>query len=174
QPNPAPAEPSDERAESDAVQQHSPPAPAEGIAPEKPAQPPSHAGNASEPVGQNEATPGLAQEPEKQEIVISIYGEGEVGTILEDTALAWEDGASALSVLKQVTRDNRIVMEYRGGSGALAYVEGIDNVYEFDYGPESGWMYVVNGKEPNESAGAYKLQPGDKVEWIYLMSKKER
>ena len=47
------------------------------------------------------------------------------------------------------------------------YVAGIDGLYEFDCGKNSGWMYRVNGKFPNYMAGKCKLHDGDKVEWLY-------
>lgn len=47
------------------------------------------------------------------------------------------------------------------------YVAGIDGLYEFDCGKNSGWMYRVNGKFPNYMAGKCTLHDGDKVEWLY-------
>ena len=48
-----------------------------------------------------------------------------------------------------------------------AYVEGINNLYEFDVGSLSGWMYSVNGWFPNYGCSRYALQNGDVVEWVY-------
>ena len=78
-----------------------------------------------------------------------------------------QEGDTVLSVLKRNVESRGIQMEYSGGEGATAYVEGIDNVYEFDRGQGSGWMYSVNGIFPNRGAGVIKLIPGDKVEWKY-------
>ena len=47
------------------------------------------------------------------------------------------------------------------------YVEGIGNLYEFDCGELSGWMYKVNGSFPNYGCSKYILSPGDKIEWVY-------
>lgn len=47
------------------------------------------------------------------------------------------------------------------------YIEGIGNLYEFDCGELSGWMYRVNGAFPNFGCEGYKLETGDKVEWVY-------
>ena len=49
----------------------------------------------------------------------------------------------------------------------MFHVAGIDGLYEFDCGKNSGWMYRVNGKFPNYMAGKCKLHDGDKVEWLY-------
>ena len=48
-----------------------------------------------------------------------------------------------------------------------AYVEGIHNLYEFDCGFQSGWMYSVNGWYPNYGASRYALKQGDVVQWRY-------
>lgn len=47
------------------------------------------------------------------------------------------------------------------------YVSSIEGLAEFDGGPQSGWMYRVNGKFPNFSSSLYKVKPGDYVEWLY-------
>ena len=47
------------------------------------------------------------------------------------------------------------------------YVEGINGKFEFDEGPESGWLYSVNGSTPNVSASKYSVKKGDKVKWYY-------
>lgn len=47
------------------------------------------------------------------------------------------------------------------------YVSAIEGLAEFDGGPNSGWMYRVNGEFPNHSASLHKIHAGDKVEWLY-------
>ena len=49
----------------------------------------------------------------------------------------------------------------------MAYVSGIGNLYEFDFGGLSGWVYSVNGRMPSVSCGEYVLSDGDKIEWMY-------
>ena len=48
-----------------------------------------------------------------------------------------------------------------------AYIEGIYNLYEFDVGDGSGWMYKVNDWFPNYGCSRYQLQNGDVIEWVY-------
>ena len=43
----------------------------------------------------------------------------------------------------------------------------IANLYEFDVGELSGWMYKVNGWFPNYGCSRYLLADGDNVEWVY-------
>lgn len=47
------------------------------------------------------------------------------------------------------------------------YIEGINNLYEFDAGELSGWMYKVNGSFPNYGASEIKVNPGDTIVWLY-------
>ncbi len=48
-----------------------------------------------------------------------------------------------------------------------AYIEGINNLYEFDCGSLSGWMYKVNEWFPNYGCSRYELKNGDDVVWCY-------
>ncbi|MDR2296437.1 MAG: DUF4430 domain-containing protein, partial [Clostridiales Family XIII bacterium] len=48
-----------------------------------------------------------------------------------------------------------------------AYIEGINNLYEFDAGELTGWMYKVNGWYPNYGCSRYRLAAGDVIEWHY-------
>lgn len=86
---------------------------------------------------------------------------------LPPTEMEITDGETVLNVLIRITKERKIQMDYRGGRGATAYIEGIDNVYEFDRGQGSGWMYSVNGIFPDRGAGVVPLMAGDIVEWQY-------
>ena len=47
------------------------------------------------------------------------------------------------------------------------YIKGINNLYEFDCGEGSGWMYRVNGVFPNYGCSQYQVEDGDTIEWLY-------
>ncbi|MFB5677534.1 DUF4430 domain-containing protein [Paenibacillus terreus] len=107
-------------------------------------------------------------EPVQNTVTLSIAGDEETGTIMPATSVELQAGDTALEVLKRVTRSNGIQMEYKGAK-AVAYIEGIDNLYEFDHGPKSGWMFRINGQFPSVGAGAYTLKVGDRIEWLYTL-----
>ena len=92
----------------------------------------------------------------------------EDGIILPATEVTFSDGESVYDVLQRVCKENKIHMEssftpvYNS-----AYIEGIHNLYEFDVGKLSGWMYSVNGWFPNYGCSLYQLKDGDVVEWRY-------
>jgi hypothetical protein len=131
------------------------------------------AASAPEPPAASAAPAGAepAAEPEQPTVTLTIRGEGDIGVILDAYVLPLNEGDTVLELTKRATRAEKIPMEYRG-RGALAYVEGIDNLYEFDHGPESGWLYYVNGERPKQGAGVYKPASGDRIEWVFVLEKK--
>ena len=90
------------------------------------------------------------------------------GVILRATTVTFTEGESVYDVLERVCRDNGIQMEASwSGKYGSAYVEGIANLYEFDVGSGSGWMYKVNGWFPNYGCSGYTLSQGDVISWVY-------
>ena len=85
-------------------------------------------------------------------------------TYFEKKELTYEQGETAFSVLGKAGLSYRPNWntKYEG-----VYVEAIEGLGEFDCGPNSGWMYRVNGYFPSYSASLYKLKAGDYVEWLY-------
>lgn len=85
---------------------------------------------------------------------------------LSPTETEIKEGDKPLNALITITTKNGIQMDY-SGSGGTAYIQGIGNVYEFDRGQGSGWMYRINGVFPDRGAGSVPLQDGDRLEWLY-------
>ena len=88
------------------------------------------------------------------------------GIILQNMKVEFNEGDTVFDILVKVTRKKGIHMEYRG-SGSNTYIEGINNLYEFDGGSNSGWMYNVNGVYPNYGVGAYKVKSSDVIKFNY-------
>ena len=90
------------------------------------------------------------------------------GWILKKTTVTFTEGESVHDVLKRVCKSKGIHMEssYTPIYDS-AYVEGINQLYEFDCGSQSGWMYKVNGWFPNYGCSQYKLSDGDVIAWVY-------
>ena len=101
-------------------------------------------------------------DPDKLELVPSN------GVILAPTQVTFYEGESVFDVLQRICKEKGIHMEsswtpiYNS-----AYIEGIHNLYEFDCGELSGWMYRVDGWYPNYGCSRYQLKDGEKVEWRY-------
>ncbi len=92
----------------------------------------------------------------------------EDGVIFPETAVTFYEGESVFNLLQRELKKAKIHMEFETTPMYnTAYIEGINNLYQFDCGELSGWMYQVNGWFPNYGCSRYQLQDGDVVEWVY-------
>lgn len=88
------------------------------------------------------------------------------GVILPQTNVSVRPGTTVYDLLVSVCEKDGIQMEHKG-SAAGEYIEGINNLYEFDAGPLSGWDYAVNGTVPGYGVSQYVLKNGDTVLFAY-------
>ena len=90
------------------------------------------------------------------------------GTVMAEKTVSFTEGESVFDVLRRETRASNIHMEFTSNPMFNSvYIDGINNLYEFDCGELSGWMYRVNGWFPNYGSSQYKLKQGDVIEWLY-------
>lgn len=90
------------------------------------------------------------------------------GVILAASSISISDGDTVFDVLKKACELADIQLEYSYTPlyGSY-YIEGINNLYEFDCGEQSGWMYKVNGVFPDHGCSAYYLSAGDEIVFCY-------
>lgn len=101
----------------------------------------------------------------------SIIGKGKTntapnGVIVEKTENGIADGETCYDVLVNICKERRIPIDSKGSRGMI-YISGINQLYEFDYGDLSGWMYFVNDTEPSVSCDSFKVKDGDRIEFLY-------
>jgi hypothetical protein len=90
------------------------------------------------------------------------------GVIFPATVVTFNEGESVFNVLQREMKRAGIHMEFENTPiYNSAYIEGINNLYEFDVGELSGWMYKVNGWYPNYGCSRYQVKDGDLIEWNY-------
>ena len=90
------------------------------------------------------------------------------GVILYPVTVQFTPGETVFDVLKRVCSNRGISLEYSWTPLYNSYyIEGIHQLYEFDCGYESGWMYRVNGSYPNYGCSDYTLKDGDNIVWAY-------
>ena len=90
------------------------------------------------------------------------------GIILSGTETEITDGESVFDVTKRICTERKIPFEFTlTPLYNTAYVEGIYNLYEFDCGSGSGWIYLVNGEIKSCGCSDCKLNDGDIIEWAY-------
>ncbi len=90
------------------------------------------------------------------------------GVILREITVEFEEGETVFDILNRVCKQYNIPIEYSWTPMYDSYyIEGINNLYEFDCGSESGWMYKVNGWFPNYGCSSYYLTGGETIVWCY-------
>lgn len=102
---------------------------------------------------------------EKQEVTFSIKGTAASSSafFISPKTVTYKEGQSVMDVLSDYCYQNGIQVEIRGGN----YVAGINNLYEFDKGSGSGWLYRVNGVFPSYGAAGYPVTNHAVIEWMY-------
>ncbi|MDY4041029.1 MAG: DUF4430 domain-containing protein [Collinsella sp.] len=103
--------------------------------------------------------PSAPTAPDTVTVTISVSARAAGGGTLASTSLTFERGATAYDALMgtdlSVSSENTVYGIYVRAIGGYA-ASG-----------SSGWMYAVNGSEPNTSAANYVLEDGDAVSWYY-------
>lgn len=90
------------------------------------------------------------------------------GVILATSTVEFAKGETVFDVLQRACSYAGIHLEYSWTPMYDSYyIEGINHLYEFDCGSESGWMYKVNGWFPNYGCSSYTLNDGDSIVWDY-------
>lgn len=100
-------------------------------------------------------------DPDKVELVTAD------GLLFAADAVFFE-GESVFNVLQRTMKQNKQHLEFtQTPLYNSAYIEGICNLYAYDAGDLSGWMYSVNGAFPNYGCSQYVVQAGDVIVWHY-------
>lgn len=92
------------------------------------------------------------------------------GLIYPAQKVEFFEGENVFDLLQREMKKSKIHMEFsKTPMYNSVYIEGINNLYEFDGGELSGWMYKVNNWFPNYGASRYSLKEGDRVDWVYTL-----
>lgn len=125
----------------------------------------SHQSSNTTTENNNKATSNTTQNQNGNKITVSVQVIG-VDSTLMSGSLSLEKNTSVYSALKTLASQQGVSIS-TSGFGSTTYVRGIGGLYEFDYGGNSGWLYMVNGVKPNYGAYSYKLNDGDTIKWYY-------
>jgi len=82
------------------------------------------------------------------------------------TALPWKKGLTVLGATRAAEKHPRGIETKLRGSGETAFLMQIDDVTN-EGGAGRNWVYRVNGKLGDRSAGIYPLDAGDTVLWRF-------
>lgn len=84
------------------------------------------------------------------------------GIILKESIVDIFEKDNVLTVLKRICKQNKIHID-----ADSSYVKAINHIYEMSVGESSGWLYFVDGLQPNVGANQYKLKGGEKIVFAY-------
>ena len=74
-----------------------------------------------------------------------------------------DSGSTVLDVFEAALKEAKLTWENDGGN----YITEIDGLSEFDNGPLSGWMYLLNGSHSDLGVAERTLKSGDKIVFHY-------
>ena len=80
-------------------------------------------------------------------------------------------GQSALDALQKALKANGITCQTKDsqyGTYVRSLTRNGETLGELDQGPNSGWMYQINGKTPMVGIDAYGMEGGDKLLFYYV------
>ena len=96
----------------------------------------------------------------------------EDGIILKKTEYVLRSGDTVYDIFDRAVRYNKIQTDVKKSVTGGIYVLSINNIYEYDCGALSGWMYSVNGVAADASSDSYALKDGDEIMWMYTVDMK--
>ncbi len=88
------------------------------------------------------------------------------GSVLASGSITLSKGATALDALNALASQHNMSIT-TVGSGITAYVKGINGYNAGPAGTMTGWLYSINGNQPNTSIGAYVVANGDRISLNY-------
>ncbi|MDD6736177.1 MAG: S-layer homology domain-containing protein, partial [Clostridiales bacterium] len=101
------------------------------------------------------------------------HGDSEIHTYKNDKSklLEWiplkaygvDSGATVLDLFEKALTDANLSRENEGGN----YISEINGLAEFDNGPLSGWMFLLNGAYPELGIAEQTLKNGDTIVFHY-------
>ncbi len=109
--------------------------------------------------------PKKPEEPSSY-VTFSVDARDIKGQIVPQTRVERKEGDTILDITRRVLKQKGIQFSVTG-TNSTAYVQGIDNLYEFDEGQNSGWMIRLDGALIKQSAGATPVQDGQVIYWFY-------
>ena len=92
----------------------------------------------------------------------------ENGMIISKCEVGFSDGEYAFDVFLREIKSRKIHIDFTENPAYNSkYIRAVANLYEFDCGENSGWLYYVNGKSPDVGYNQYILNPGDAIALSY-------
>ncbi|WP_367334221.1 DUF5776 domain-containing protein [Lentilactobacillus sp.] len=115
------------------------------------------------PAGNANANSGSNTDSSTETVTVTINANG---SVIASGSVTVSKGKTALDALNALASQHNLSIT-TSGSGSTAYVKGIDGYNAGPAGTMTGWLYAVNGNQPNVSIGAYTVKKGDQISLTY-------
>ncbi|GAD16946.1 DUF5776 domain-containing protein [Lentilactobacillus otakiensis] len=113
--------------------------------------------------GNNSSNSGSNTNPTTETVTVSVNANG---SVIASGSVTVSKGATALDALNTLAAQHGLSIT-TVGSGITAYVKGINGYNAGPAGTMTGWLYSINGNQPNTSIGAYVVANGDRISLNY-------
>ncbi|MDV3518386.1 DUF4430 domain-containing protein, partial [Lentilactobacillus otakiensis] len=113
--------------------------------------------------GNNSSNSGSNTNPTTETVTVSVNANG---SVIASGSVTVSKGATALDALNTLAAQHGLSIT-TVGSGITAYVKGINDYNAGPAGTMTGWLYSINGNQPNTSIGAYVVANGDRISLNY-------
>lgn len=113
--------------------------------------------------GNNSSNSGSNTNSTTETVTVSVNANG---TVIASGSVTVSKGATALDALNTLASQHSLSIT-TVGSGITAYVKGINGYNAGPAGTMTGWLYLINGNQPNMSIGAYVVANGDLISLNY-------
>lgn len=113
--------------------------------------------------GNNSNNSGSNTNPTTETVTVSVNANG---SVIASGSVTVSKGATALDALNTLASQHSLSIT-TVGSGITAYVKGINGYNAGPAGTMTGWLYSINGNQPNTSIGAYVVANGDRISLNY-------
>lgn len=116
--------------------------------------------------------PDILKEKNYKKLSQSVKDSGllDGGDTLAEQSVSMSD-ATALEALKAVCDDNELSLDIKpaAANGMTDYVYGIGGLCEGDCTKRSGWVYYIDGVEPDVGLGDYLLADGSELRLEFIV-----
>ncbi|MBE6011811.1 MAG: DUF4430 domain-containing protein [Lachnospiraceae bacterium] len=90
------------------------------------------------------------------------------GVIFYTDKAGFKEGETVFDLFKRQMQEEKLQYEFKEMPGTdIVYIDAIGNLYSFDCGEQSGWLFKINGEFPLEACNQIKVNEGDEIEFLY-------
>lgn len=101
-------------------------------------------------------------------VTVEVLGPGGSCVLMPLTTVSINKDSTVLSTSIDSFNANQLAFQ-TGGSGTDTYITSIAGLAQQSSGPLSGWLYKVNDVFIDSSPATYKVDPGDRITWVFTI-----